>query len=127
MKLIKAEDRQWERASHELEAKVGVWKKVMVKLGDFLAGGKPQMINWAKLPARSSFAKHHHEDMQEIFMLINGKVKMRVNQEVVELSEGDVIMIDPGEDHQMTNLTNEEVSYVVMGVSLGKGGKTVVV
>jgi mannose-6-phosphate isomerase-like protein (cupin superfamily) len=85
------------------------------------------MINWARLPVDHRFAAHYHEDMQEIFILVQGEAEMTVAGQTAVLGRGDAIAIDPREVHAMRNLGNEEVEYVVVGITAGQGGKTVVV
>ncbi len=75
----------------------------------------------------NSFAPHYHEDMQEIFVIVQGAVEAVVAGESVTLQRGDAIVIDPHEVHEMSNLGPEEVEYVVLGISRGRGGKTVVI
>ena len=43
------------------------------------------------------------------------------------MQRGDAILIDPHEVHEMSNAGPDEVEYVVLGISRGTGGKTVVV
>ena len=85
------------------------------------------MLNWSRLPAGKSFQLHYHEDMQEVFVLIDGEVTMQVNGANVQLVGGDCILVDPGEVHNMTNTCGRDVSYLVFGISTEQGGKTVVV
>ena len=78
-------------------------------------------------PKGSSFAAHYHEDMQETFVILTGKVEMVVREESVELNAGDAIMIDHHEVHQMHNRSDHDVEYLVFGVATEQGGKTIVV
>ncbi len=84
------------------------------------------MVNWASLGVGKSFARHYHEDMQEIFVLVQGEATINVDQETVTLHRGDTVVIDPGEIHQMQNTGSETVEYLAIGVSSETGGKTVV-
>ena len=89
--------------------------------------GTVQMVNWARLPVGRSFAAHFHEDMQEIFIIVHGVARMVVGEETAVLQRGDVVLVDVREIHQMWNDGEEDVEYVVVGISSGKGGRTVVV
>ena len=104
----------------------GVWKKVLLEKADFQAG-QVQMVNWARLPSGNSFAPHYHEDMQEVFVIVQGTAELTVGGEVVTLGRGDAVLIDAHETHQMSNPGLDDVEYVAIGVSRGTGGKTVVV
>jgi mannose-6-phosphate isomerase-like protein (cupin superfamily) len=126
MKVILSGDKSFVPASHENPLAPGVWKKVLFHR-DELQSGTVQMVNWARLPAGSSFCAHYHEDMQEIFIIVAGEAEMSVSGETMVLRRGDTIAIDAREVHHMTNHGTEEVEYVVFGITGGQGGKTVVV
>ena len=84
------------------------------------------MINWAMIPARASFRNHYHEDMQEVFVIMTGSVEIVVGEAIAVLDRGDAVVIEPGEPHTMRNLTDAPVEYLALGISEGKGGRTVV-
>jgi mannose-6-phosphate isomerase-like protein (cupin superfamily) len=126
MKIIHAADRAFVPASHEDPRAPGVWKKVLFQQDAFQAG-RVQMVNWARLPRGQSFAAHYHQDMQEVFVIVQGTARMTVGSEAVELGRGDAILIEPGEVHKMHNRGEADVEYVVLGVASGQGGRTVVV
>jgi mannose-6-phosphate isomerase-like protein (cupin superfamily) len=126
MKLIRSSDKSFIPASHENPLAPGVWKKVLFAR-DELQPGTVQMINWARLPAGKSFSAHYHEDMQEIFIILSGEAQMEVAGETMVLVRGDTIAIDPDEVHRMTSCGDQDVEYVVVGITGNRGGKTVVV
>ena len=113
-------------ASHEKPDAPGVFKKTLFHRED-LADGRVQMINWALLPAGKAFQRHYHEDMQEVFIMVGGSAKITVEQQTEKLSAGDAVVIPVGCVHTMKNIGPDNVIYVVVGISTGKGGKTVVV
>ncbi len=126
MRIIRGSEIQFVPASHENPDNPGVLKRVLAKRDD-LIDGRVQMINWASLPAGSSFRPHYHEDMEEIFIILSGHVEMTVDEVRNELRPGDAIVIAPTEVHTMKNLTDQDLEYIVMGISTGQGGQTVVV
>lgn len=126
MKIVKGSGIEFVPASHEDPDDPGCLKRVLAAKDD-LIDGKVMMVNWSKLPAGKSFQSHYHEDMQEVFVLIDGQVSMNVNKQQVELSGGDAILIEPMEVHDMTNAGDSDVSYLVFGISKQTGGKTVIV
>ena len=126
MQLVRATDREFIPASHENPTAPGVWKKVLFAKDD-LQVGHVQMINWARLPAGSRFANHLHEDMQEIFILVEGEAELTVAAETVTLRRGDGVVIDPREVHEMRNAGADDVEYLALGITSEAGGKTVVV
>ena len=126
MKIIHSADKTYVPASHENPLAPGVWKKVLF-VREELQSGTVQMINWARLPAGSSFAAHYHEDMQEIFIIVAGEAEMTVAGKTVSLGRGDAIAIEAHEVHRMSNRGSVDVEYVVVGITGNKGGKTVIV
>lgn len=113
-------------ASHEDPQNPGVLKRVIAVQQDFQAG-QVQMLNWAQLPIGSSFRPHYHEDMQEVFVLLSGIVKMNGSDAAVIMRPGDTVIVNSLENHQMENIGDVVAEYIVFGISAQKGGRTVVV
>jgi mannose-6-phosphate isomerase-like protein (cupin superfamily) len=126
MKKIPFASRSYEPAGHENPLSPGVLKKVLLEKAD-LRQGRIQMVNWASLGVGKRFARHYHEDMQEIFILVQGEAEITVGTETAQLQRGDTIVIDPREVHQMWNIGTETVAYLAIGITSEAGGKTVVV
>ena len=126
MKIIRSRDIEVLAASHEDLRSPGVYKRVILEKADFIEG-RIQMVNWAFLPKGKSFRSHYHEDMQEVFIIIKGHVRIIVDSEQVELCKGDTVVIPVGSVHMMENIGKVDVEYIVIGVSKGTGGKTIVV
>ncbi len=125
MKIVRETDFTFEPASHEDPNKPGCYKKVLFTRDDLIEG-RVQMVNWSKMPVGGTFRNHYHESLGEVFIITKGRVKGHVNDTPVELGAGDGLFVEPGEKHTLTNVTNEEVYYVVFGIVNGDG-KTIVV
>ncbi len=125
MNIIRSSNLQFVPASHEDAKNPGSFKKVLFGKDDLL-DGRIAMVNWAKLPRRKSFRAHFHEDMEEVFIIMSGKVEITVEQESATLEKGDAIVIPIHAVHTMKAVGEEDTEYIAMGISLGKGGKTVV-
>jgi len=126
MRTILFSDQPFVAAGHEDPTNPGVWKKVLLRKDD-LRPGRIQMVNWARLPAGNHFAPHYHEDMQEIFIVLSGTAHIRVDTTQCMLSEGDAVLIEPGEVHQMWNDADQDCDYIAVGIAGGPDGKTVLV
>ncbi len=126
MKYIAADACPEVPASHEDPARPGVWKRVLATADD-ICSGQVMMVNRARLPIGASFRPHYHEDMQEIFVMIGGTARMRINESVVDLTAGDTVIVDALEVHDMQNTGTADVDYLVVGVSRQQGGRTIVV
>ncbi len=126
MQFIQATNSPFIPASHEDPRNPGVLKRVIATAAE-VQSGQLQMLNWARLPVGSSFQAHYHEDMQEVFVLITGEVRMTCSDTVVHMTSGDTVIVRPGEIHQMHNIGSVTAEYIVFGISSQRGGKTVVV
>ncbi len=126
MNTVRFHDRPYVPASHEHPDAPGVWKKVLVQRGD-LIDGRVQMINWALLPAGAAFQPHYHEDMQEVFIILNGSVSITVGGETTILGAGDTVVIPVGSVHVMRNCGDVDVCYIALGITREGKGRTVVV
>jgi mannose-6-phosphate isomerase-like protein (cupin superfamily) len=113
-------------ASHEKPDAPAVLKKILLKKDD-LVDGRVQMINWALLPVGNAFERHYHQDMLEVFIIVRGTARITVEQETETLCPGDAVVVPAGSIHTMENRGQNDVEYVVVGISTGKGGKTIVV
>ena len=126
MKIVRSAELNSIPASHEDSESPGVLKKVLFQRAEFVEGGV-QMINWSFLPKGKSFRSHYHEDMQEIFIVVQGEARMSVDNEQAGLCKGDAVLVPIGSVHTMENVGKEDVEYIVLGVSKVGFGKTVVV
>lgn len=126
MKYISGSDLPFIPSSHEDPQNPQVIKKVLLEKLDLMPG-RVQMVNWAQLKPHASFNPHYHEDMAEVFLIIEGSVEMTINKEKIILERGDAVVVEPGEIHTMYNPSDNPIEYIVFGISEDKGGKTVVV
>lgn len=126
MKIIRSSDLQFIPSTHEDQKNPNVVKKVLLEKAD-IHPGRVQMVNWAQLQPNATFEPHFHEDMTEVFLIIEGEVIMNVGGEEVSVKRGDAVVVEPGEVHTMTNLSARQLEYIVFGVSQETGGKTIVV
>jgi mannose-6-phosphate isomerase-like protein (cupin superfamily) len=126
MRTIFAADRPTVPAGHENPASPGTWKRVLCQRDD-LWPGRVQMVNWSSMPVGQQFAAHYHEDMQEVFIILQGAAELTAGDQTVVLRRGDTVVIDARETHTMRNLGHESVEYIALGIAGTAGGKTVVV
>lgn len=45
--------------------------------------------------------RHVHDDDCEVFVILQGKARMELNGEMHPMTTGDVIVVEPGEDHHL--------------------------
>jgi mannose-6-phosphate isomerase-like protein (cupin superfamily) len=124
MKIFRLRDLEWIPASHESPQSPSAWKKVLLQKADLLEG-RVQMVNWCRMEPGKSFRAHYHEDMEEIFIILKGQARILVNGEEAEMGEREAVVILPREVHEMKNPRGEDLEYLAVGISQGKGGKTI--
>ena len=124
MKIFRLQDLEWIPASHESPQSPSVWKKVLLQKADLLEG-RVQMVNWCRMEPEKAFQAHYHEDMEEIFIILKGQAKILANGEEAEMGEREAVVILPREVHEMKNAGAEDLEYLAIGISQGKGGKTI--
>lgn len=123
MKIVRFADLDFIPASHEDIKDPGAFKKVLLK--DILPPGKIQMINWAKIPKGKAFAPHYHEEMIEVFIIISGKVKVKIDNEEAVLEKGDLVIAYERQVHTFENIGDIDVDYFALGLATKPDGKTV--
>lgn len=124
MKIVRFNSQDFIPASHEDPQDPGALKKVLYKRGD-LPDGKIQMINWSKIPVGKTFAPHYHESMIEVFIVISGKMKVKIDNEEEVLEKGDMVVALEKQVHSFTNIGEIDVDYFAMGIATSEGGKSV--
>lgn len=124
MRIVRFNDLDFIPASHEDPNDPGALKKVLLKRDD-IPEGRIQMINWSKIPKGKTFEPHYHESMIEVFIIISGKVKVKIDSEEAILEKGDMVIALEKQVHTMTNLTDEDVDYIAMGVATSEGGRSI--
>jgi mannose-6-phosphate isomerase-like protein (cupin superfamily) len=76
----------------------------------FVAGElNGQQVKLAKF--KGEFIWHHHEQEDEMFLVVKGKLMMHFRGEVVELNEGEFIIVPRGVEHKP--VAPEEVSVML--------------
>lgn len=126
MKIVHFSSLDYIPASHENKKTPEVWKKVLLTHSDLISG-KVQMVNWAKLPKGNTFEAHYHESMEEIFIILSGKARVRGGGKEAILEKSDVVVIPPKMIHDMKNISDQDVEYLVIGITNASDGNTIVV
>ena len=68
-----------------------------------------QQVKAAKL--KGEFFFHHHEHEDEMFLITKGKLKMEFRDKVVEINEGEFIIVPRGVEHKP--IADEEVELLL--------------
>ena len=76
-------------------------RRLLEKEGWHLAeSGLPIQVG-VKFGASAFGKKHLHRTMAEYFLLVTGDMSLRVNGESLEVAAGDLVVVEPGEGHEV--------------------------
>jgi mannose-6-phosphate isomerase-like protein (cupin superfamily) len=62
-----------------------------------------QSLAEARLPAGAATQPHFHRRTEEIYLLLEGRGRMHIEEEARDVGPGDAIAIPPGQRHQIIN------------------------
>jgi mannose-6-phosphate isomerase-like protein (cupin superfamily) len=71
-----------------------------------------QSLAEARLPAGSSTAPHYHPQTEEIYYILVGTGRMRIENDVRGVGPGEAIAIPPGARHQITCTGSETLIFL---------------
>jgi mannose-6-phosphate isomerase-like protein (cupin superfamily) len=69
---------------------------------------------WRLHPGQAS-TRHRHSDMHELYVLVEGTGRMRVDDEVITLERHSAILVEPEHVRQLFNDTGEDALWLVVG------------
>ena len=69
---------------------------------------------WRLKPGQAS-TRHRHRDQEELYLLLEGKGRVRVDGEVLSLEPLDCLLVDPGSVRQLFNDTGAEQLWLIVG------------
>jgi quercetin dioxygenase-like cupin family protein len=69
---------------------------------------------WWLRPGQAS-TKHRHPRQEELYVLIRGRGRVRVDEESLELEPLDVLLVEPDSVRQVFNDTDEDALWLVVG------------
>ena len=91
-------------------------RRSILKTGDTLS--KIESMNEAYLQPSEQVELHSHASAEEVFVFISGKGEMEVDGQVLEITSGDVLLIQPAEMHLLTNTGKEVMRFFTFRVGL---------
>src|ERR1043165_9653531 len=71
-----------------------------------------QSLAEARLPVGGSTQEHYHGKTEEIYLILAGEGRMRIEGEMAEVKAGDAIAIPPGKKHKLWNTGQETLSLL---------------
>jgi mannose-6-phosphate isomerase-like protein (cupin superfamily) len=71
-----------------------------------------QSLAEARLPGGAATTPHYHPKTEEIYYILQGTARMRIDAQTVEVGPGDAIAIPPGAVHQIVNTGSETLVFL---------------
>jgi mannose-6-phosphate isomerase-like protein (cupin superfamily) len=68
---------------------------------------------------------HKHQKSYEFYVFLKGKATIQINNEEIKCSKGDVILIEPEEEHKILNF-EEETDYLTIKTETDPNDKIIV-
>jgi len=89
-------------------------RDVLHKEGWHLAeAGKPIQVG-VRSGATPFGGKHLHKAMAEYFLLLAGDLRLCVSGEVLEVRKGDLVVVEPGEAHEVLHASPDALLLLLM-------------
>jgi quercetin dioxygenase-like cupin family protein len=89
-------------------------RHVLQKEGWHLAeAGLPIQVG-VKSGATPFSGKHLHRTMAEYFVLLAGELRLQVEKETVEVQKGDLVVVEPGEAHEVFHASPDTLLLLLM-------------
>ena len=77
-----------------------------------------RFVDLTEIPEGRSVGVHTHGmDDEEVYVIVSGHGRMRVESEDVDVGPGDVIVNPPGGTHGIANVGREPLRMVVLDIS----------
>lgn len=105
-RLLRAEDAFW-RESNQMSV-------LNTDLAKQLEASSMGARFWRLRPGQAS-TKHRHRSEEELYVLLEGQGRIRVDDELHELGPLDAIVVDPETVRQVFNDTDGEALWLVVG------------
>ena len=58
--------------------------------------------------------KHLHKAMAEYFYLLQGEIRLQVDETILELKTGDLVVVQPGEAHEVLHASPDALLLLLM-------------
>ena len=66
------------------------------------------------MQARKEGDYHAHEDAEQVYYFVRGRGKMRIDDEILEVREGDAVHIPPGSLHLLINDSDDWIEHILV-------------
>jgi uncharacterized cupin superfamily protein len=105
-RLLPAADAFW-RPSNQMSV-------LNTDLAKQLEAGSMGARLWRLAPGQAS-TRHRHRDEEELYLLLEGSGRVRVDDELLTLAPLDTLLVEPGSVRQLFNDTDADQLWLVVG------------
>jgi quercetin dioxygenase-like cupin family protein len=105
-RVLTAADAFWRRSNQ-----MKTWN---TDLGKQLEASALGARMWRLEPGQAS-TRHKHFDQEELYVLLEGEGRVRVDDEVLTLAPLDTLLVEPGSVRQLFNDTDADQLWLVVG------------
>lgn len=75
------------------------------------------------MPPGTAEHKHFHQTAFQFFYILKGTATFELGNEIIEASENEGISINPGLKHQIKNLTDNDLEFIVISQPTTRGDR----
>ncbi len=79
-----------------------------------------------KMPPHTYEDMHYHRKARQFFYILSGEAEMKLQNGTEKLEAGTGIEIEPMEIHQMTNVSDQPVEFIVVSMPKSHGDREIV-
>ena len=112
MKVIQTDDEGWQEGR-------GYRKRRLLSAGELRQEGA--LLQVVVVAPRAHIPPHRHRTSIEVYVVRRGVCELVVNGERRELRPGDVLLMEPGDVHELTNRGEEPFELLVFKTNAGDG------
>ncbi len=105
-RLLRAGDAFW-RESNQMQV-------LNTDLGNQLEAASLGARLWRLAPGQAS-TKHRHFATEELYVVLEGRGRIRVDDEVLELAPLDALLVEPDSVRQVFNDTDDDALWLIVG------------
>ncbi|MGZ3839763.1 MAG: cupin domain-containing protein [Flavisolibacter sp.] len=81
--------------------------------GWILVDERELSVKQERMPVGTAENYHYHERAQQFFFILKGKARFQVEEEVMEVNEGEGLRIEAGKKHRIINAGNEPLEFIL--------------
>ena len=103
------------------------WGKGYFYFGNY--GEIPVGISYTEIESTEQVVqdkKHFHKESVEFYIVFKGKLLMEVGENTYEISQDQMLMVEPGEVHYIKAVVETPLSFIVFATVKKEGDKVLV-